>query len=190
MMLILSNAVAKKWGVELERLESLPDYPPAWLWRLDVMQVGNRKSNLICTNIPSFYSVALMDLKRMPMKETILRVINRIGDALYANGMPAHYVRASVASFEFGKYNDRRLIGIVNDQKYRYEYALFNPHRDWVSINDVDANINLAPTGGPKYVYPNEEFPRCVDASMKVIPNREALIRDELLNGMLQGRKN
>jgi hypothetical protein len=190
MLFVLSGALAKKWKIDMEALERLPDVPPAWLWRLDVMPIGNRKSNIICTNVASYYSLAFVDLKRMPMKETMLQVINRVGDAMHEYGMPAEYVRASLAAFEFCKYTDRHLIGVMNQLRVSFEWAFYSPHPSWKSLNDLEATINDGVAGGPDYVQPSEAFRNCIDETMKRLPKREDMMHDLLFTDMLRDRNN
>jgi hypothetical protein len=120
---------------------------PAFAWRADWFQIGRRRSNIICVNEESLFSFVLLDQKQMTFKKTMLNILNRIGDCLYRAGVYEEHIRQGLSEVCLVKHADRRVIGTMNDQKFRYEWDSLNPHPSITSIDVLEFRNNACPLG-------------------------------------------
>jgi hypothetical protein len=162
MILILSNALAKRWKLKPIPLANCPSFHPALIWRADWFLVGRSRSNILCVNEESLFSFALIDQKQMPFKRTMLRMINRVGDSLYQAGVPGHLIRQGFSDNLIAKHADRRVIGTMTDQKLQYEWDILTPHPDVRGLADVERRVNNCPFTILDMKYPSKAFAETV----------------------------
>ncbi len=162
MILIVSNALAKRWKLKPVPLPEMPSCHPALTWRADWFLVGRSRSNILCVNEESLFSFVLLDQKQMPFKRIMLNIINRVGDSLFEAGVPEHLIRQGLSDLLIAKHPDRRVIGTMTDQKFLYEWAILDPHPDVQELADVEKRLNNCPFTILDMKYPSEVFAETV----------------------------
>lgn len=162
MILILSNALTKRWKLKpipLERAFAESSFThPAFIWRVDWFRVGPSRSNILCINEASAYSFVLLDQKKMEFKSTILNIINRIGDSLQHAGMGEKHIRCGITEVFFVKKNNPKINGAMTDQKLQYEWGILEPAPGVRTIDDVERRVNHCPSGILDMAFPSEVF--------------------------------
>lgn len=146
MILILSNTLSKRWKVAPVPISSAPPCHPALVWRADWFRIGQRRSNIICVNESSCFSFVLIDQKQMSFKNTMLNIINRIGDTLFNAGVDEERIRQGISDVLLVKHPNQQVIGTMNDQKYRYEWD-FLYSNTITNFGEFERCNNAAPLG-------------------------------------------
>lgn len=145
MILILSNALAKRWKVKPVPLSEAPPCHPALVWRADWFQVGRRRSNIICVNEESCFSFVLLDQRQMQFKKTMLNILNRIGDTFVSAGVSEQHIMEGILKTFLVKHPNPRVAGTMTDQKVRYEWDLLDADQDITNLAELERRNNLAP---------------------------------------------
>ena len=122
MILILSNALAKRWKVKPVALADVPAQHPAFVWRADWFQVARTRSNVICVNEHSCFSFILLDQMQMSFKKTALNLLNRIGDTLHQAGVAEDHILQGLSGVCFVKHPNPKVISFSR-QKSLYTLA-------------------------------------------------------------------
>ncbi len=181
MILLLSKALVKRWKFSplslAEAVAKDPCYHPSMVWRVDWFRVGQTTSNILCTNDATAFSFVLIGQGKMGKMQTISRVVVRISEILGKFGVDEASIREATAEAIIGYDPNMSAIGVMTDQKFRYEWKILEPPPGVRTLDDVERRANECPCGARDMGFPVEMFQSLVSAEWPTKPSSVPLTR-------------